>query len=202
MVTMPTLVRVGAVAGFLAPNVAFICIFLAIASYTEFSWINNALSDLGVVSGITSLIFNSGLFAAGVLGLIFAVAGLRLSFGKRWIGKLGSTVFAAATIALICIAIFNENYSPTHYLVSVAFFTLAPIALFILTYAFYLNGQRGWAAFTVAIAVTAAIPWILEFTLYYAPNVAVPEMVSALAVSVWAIVLATTMLKTKDAQSG
>jgi hypothetical membrane protein len=194
---MLTLVRIGAVAGFLAPIVAFTCIFSAIASYAEFSWINNALSDLGVVLGITSLIFNSGLFAAGVLGIIFAIAGLRTLFSKSWVGKLGSAVFGAAIIALICIAIFNENYSPTHYLVSVAFFTLGPIALFILTCAFYLNGQRGLAAFSVAIGVVAALPWILKFTLYYVPDVAIPEAVSALAVSVWAIVLATKMLRTR-----
>lgn len=196
---MPTLLRIGAAAGFLAPIVAFICIFSAIASYNEFSWANNALSDLGIVPGATRLIFNFGLFTAGFLGLIFAIAGLRCLFSESCVGKLGSAVFGAATIALVCIAIFNENYSPTHYLVSVAFFTLGPIALFILTCAFYLKSQHGLAAFTVAIGVVAALPWILEFTLYYVPDVAIPETVSDLAVSVWAIVLATKMLKTKNA---
>jgi hypothetical membrane protein len=195
---MPTLVRIGVAAGFLAPIVAFICIFSAIASYNEFSWTNNALSDLGIVPGATSLIFNFGLFIAGVLGLIFAIAGLRSLFSKSWVGKLGSTVFAATTIALIGIAIFNENYSPTHYLVSVAFFTLGPIALFILTCAFFLNGQSCLAASSVIIGVVAALPWILEFTLYYVPGVAIPETVSALAISVWAIVLATKILKTQS----
>jgi hypothetical membrane protein len=202
MVTMPTLMRIGAVAGFLAPIVAFTCIFSAIASCPEFSWTNNALSDLGIVPGITSILFNSGLLAAGVVGLIFSIAGLYGLLGKRLVGKLGSAIFAAAIIALICIAIFNENYSPTHYLVSVAFFTLGPIALFILTCAFYLNGQRGLAVFSVAVGVVAALPWILEFTLYYVPGVAIPETVSALAVSVWVIVLATKMVKMKNAQSG
>ena len=37
-----------------------------------------------------------------------------------------------ASLALIAISVFNENYSPTHYLVSVAFFVLAPISLFII----------------------------------------------------------------------
>ena len=51
------------------------------------------------------------------------------------------------------------------------------------------------AAFTAAIGAVAALPWILQFTIYYVPKVAIPEAVSALAFSVWAIVLAKIMLK-------
>lgn len=185
---------IGIVAGIATPIVAFASILTAIASYPQFSWTNNALSDLGVVAGVTGPLFNFGLIAAGVLGFIFASLGLFIYFGKSQIGKIGSAVFAAATIALICIGIFNENYSPTHYIVSVAFFVLAPIALFILTGAFYRNYQHNVAVFTVTVGITAAIPWILEFTISYVPNVAIPETISGLAVSIWAIVLARIML--------
>jgi hypothetical membrane protein len=187
--------RIGAAAGFVAPAVAFTCILSAIVSYPQFSWTNNALSDLGIVPGATQWLFNVGLCTAGVLALVFAVFGLFSFAGKSWAGRLGSAVFAAASVALVCIGIFNEHYTPTHYLVSVAFFVLAPVALFILTCSFYLNRQRGIAAFTVAVGVIAALPWILQFTLYYVPNVAVPETVSALAVSAWAIVLSAEILK-------
>jgi hypothetical membrane protein len=191
--------RVGAAAGFATPIIAFACIFAAIISYPAFSWTNNALSDLGVVSGVTGTLFNFGLIISGVLGFVFAVFGLLGFAGKTWVGKLGSAVFAAATVALILIGIFNEHFSPTHYLVSVAFFTVSPLALFILTSAFYLNGNRGLAAFTAAIGLAAAVPWILQFTIQYVPKVAIPETISALAVSIWAIVLSAEMLKTKKA---
>lgn len=189
--------RIGAASGIVAPIIAFICILTAIASYPPFSWTNNALSDLGVVSGITASLFNFGLLASGILAFNFAIFGLFTYFGKRWVGKTGSAVFAAATLALIAISVFNENFSPTHYLVSVAFFTLAPIALFILTFGFWLNHQPGMAAFTVAIGVAAALPWILLFTFNYVPNVAIPEFLSALAVSVWAMFLGKKMLTPK-----
>lgn len=189
--------RIGAAAGIATPIVAYACIFTSIISYPQFSWTNNALSDLGVVEGITGPVFNFGLIIAGVLALIFATLGLFTFMGKSSLGKVGSGFFAAATIALICIGIFNENFSPTHYIVSVAFFMLAPIGLFILTCAFYRNHQRGIAAFTVAIGLTAALPWILQFALNYVPKVAIPETISALAVSVWAIVLAKIILKPK-----
>jgi hypothetical membrane protein len=185
--------RIGADSGIIAPIIAFVCILTAIASYPTFSWTNNALSDLGVVSGITSSLFNLGLFASGVLAFIFSIFGLFTYFGKSWISKIGSTVFGAATIALIAISVFNENFSPTHYLVSVAFFSLAPIALFILTFGFWLSHQRRIAAFTVAVGVVAALPWILFFTFNYVLNVAIPEFLSALAISVWAVVIGKKM---------
>lgn len=190
--------RMGAASGITSPIIGFVCILTAIASYPTFSWTNNALSDLGVVSGITSSLFNLGLFVSGVLAFIFSIFGLFTYFGKSWISKIGSTVFGAATIALIAISVFNENFSPTHYLVSVAFFTLAPIALFILTFGFWLSHQRRIAAFTVAIGVMAALPWILFFTFNYVPNVAIPEFLSALAISVWAVVIGKKMLNLKD----
>jgi hypothetical membrane protein len=189
--------RIGAASGIVAPIVAFICILTAIASYPTFNWTNNALSDLGVVSGLTASLFNFGLFASGVLAFNFSIFGLFTYFGKSWVGKIGSIVFAAATIALIAISIFNENFSPTHYIVSVAFFTLAPIALFILTFGFWLFHQKGIAVFTVAVGIAAALPWILLFTFNYVSNVAIPEFLSAFAVSVWAVFLGRKMLNLK-----
>jgi hypothetical membrane protein len=193
---MANAMRVGAIAGLAAPILGFACILTAIASYAQFSWTQNALSDLGVVNGITGSVFNFGLVAAGALAFTFAVLSLLVWCGKSWVGKLGSAVFTAASVALVAIGIFNESYSSTHYLVSVAFFTLAPIALFILTCAFYINRQSGLAASTSAIAAAAALPWILEFTVSYAPGVAIPETLSGLAISAWVITLSAKMLRT------
>ena len=189
--------RMGGSSGIVAPIVAFIFILTAIASYPQFSWTNSALSDLGVVPGITSSLFNFGLLASGVLAFIFAIFGLYTYFGKSWVGKIGSVVFAAATLALIAISVFNEHFSPTHYLVSVAFFTLAPIALFILTVSFWICHMRGFAGFTVAVGIAAALPWLLLFGFNYVPGVAIPEFLSGLAVSVWVIVLGIRMLRSK-----
>jgi hypothetical membrane protein len=192
-----TFQRIGAVAGIATPLLAFTCILTAIGSYPAFSWTNNALSDLGVIPGITGLLFNLGLIVSGFLSFTFAVLGLYIFLRANWTGKIGSAIFAAATLALIAIGIFNENFSPTHYLVSVAFFMLAPISLFILTGAFWLSHQRSLALFTVLVGVVAALPWLLLFAFNYVPNVAVPEFLSGLAVSAWTVVLAKKMLASK-----
>ena len=189
--------RMGAYAGIAAPIVGFTCILAAIATYPQFNWTNNALSDLGIISGVTGSLFNFGLLASGLLSFNFAIFGLFTYFGENWIGKIGSSVFAAATLALIAISVFNENFSPTHYLVSVAFFVLAPISLFILSCSFWLSHKRGTAAFTVSVGLVAALPWLLLFAFNYVPNVAIPEAVSGIAVSVWVVVLGRKMLTPK-----
>ena len=187
--------RFGAVTGIFAPILAFTCILVAITSYSSFSWTSNALSDLGIIGGITGPVFNFGLCASGLLALNFAVFGLNAYLGKTWVGKIGVAVFAAATIALIAIGVFNEHYSGAHYAVSVAFFTLMPISMFIITCAFALAHHGRMAVFTVSTGFAAALPWILLFAFRYVPNVAIPEFVSGLIVSAWTIILCYKMLK-------
>jgi len=187
--------KIGAVAGLSAPVLAFTCILSAIASYPKFSWTNNALSDLGVVKGITGPLFNFGLIASGFLGFIFAVFGLFTYLRKSFVGKAGTLAFAAATVTLIAIGVFNENFSGTHYAVSVVFFVLVPVSLFIITCAFVLAHQTPTAILTVGIGVVAALSWILLFAFNYVPNVAIPETISGLAVSAWTITLGYRMMK-------
>jgi hypothetical membrane protein len=187
--------RIGASSGILSPIIGFVCIITAIATYPNFSWTNNALSDLGVIPGITALVFNFGLIASGLLAFNFAIFGLYIYFSRNNLGKIGSALFAVGSLALIAIGVFNENYSPTHYLVSVAFFTLVPIALFIITFSFLLTHQTKLAAFTFLTGVTAALPWILQFAFDYVPNVAIPEFVSGLVITAWTVTIANKMLK-------
>jgi hypothetical membrane protein len=188
--------RMGASSGIVAPILAFACILIAIVSYPQFSWANNALSDLGIIKGITGPIFDFGLFASGLLAFNFAAFGLYIYFGKSVVGKTGAVVFATASISLMAIGVFNENFSPTHYAVSVAFFTLTPIAMLIVAGAFWLKHGRKMAAFTIAAGVAAALPWVLLFAFNYVPNVAIPEFASGLVASVWAIAVGWKMLKT------
>lgn len=181
--------------GFAAPFVAFVFISAAIASNPSFSWTGNALSDLGVVPGLTSVLFTIGLCGGGILSLAFAVLGLYSYAGEKTLGKVGAAFFAAATFSLILIGVFNEHFRPTHYIVSVMFFFFAPLAFFILTAAFYRDHKRKLAAFTIVTGLVAAIPWILQLTIHYVPEVAIPETVSGLTVAVWVIVLSKLMLK-------
>jgi hypothetical membrane protein len=186
---------IGALIGLAVPILAFTCIFIAISSYPAFSWTHNALSDLGVVPGMTSQTFNFGLFASGFLGFTFAITGLFNYFDDNRVGKAGALTFAAATLALMSIGIFNEDFRPTHFIVSVLFFAILPIALWVITAGLYFKRETKLAVFTVAASIAAATPWILYYTIHYVPNVAIPEFISSMAGSIWLVVICLKMLK-------
>jgi hypothetical membrane protein len=190
-----SLQRIGAASGIVTPVLAFTCILIAVASYPQFSWTNNALSDLGIIAGITGPLFNFGLYTSGLFAFNFAVFGLFTYLEKSWVGKIGAVTFVATGLALMGIGFFPENVVPWHYLFSVAFFVLLPISLLVITVAFALERQTKMALFTLLIAIAAALPWILLFAVRYVSGVAIPEFASAVAGSVWAVVLSYKMFK-------
>jgi hypothetical membrane protein len=82
-----------------------------------------------------------------------------------------------------------------HYFVSVAFFVLLPVSMLVIVGAFWLMGQVRMAVFTFLVAIFAAAPWVLLFSVRYVSGVAIPEFVSGLAGAVWAVVLSGKMLR-------
>src|SRR3990170_6975438 len=181
-------------AGILAPVFGFTLIGLAIVSFPEFSWTDNALSDLGVVPGTTSSLFNVGLLLSGLVTFNFAV-GLFTFLGDRVLGKIGSVLFVLASLSLIGIGVFTENARPFHFVFSVALFTLMPIALLVIAGYYAFSHQKLMAVFTLSVAVVAASPWVLLSLVRYVPGVAIPELVSALAGAAWTITVGYKMFK-------
>lgn len=186
--------KVSGVCGILTPIVAFACTLLSIAFYPQFSWTNNALSDLGVISGPTSAVFNSGLIVSGVLIILFGT-GLPVLLGKRLLGKISASVLILDAIALGAIGVFPENARPIHYYASVAFFALLPVSMFLITATFLLTARRKIGLFTLLAAVVAAAVWIAQFSVRFVPGAAVPEAISALSGLVWFVVLGFKMMK-------
>ena len=186
--------KIAGIGGVATPIVSYVCIFSAIASWPQFSWVENALSDLGVQQGITAPLFNVGLVASGFLSLVFAVGLFRLG-GKSLLSRVGAVVFVLACVSLIGIGVFNESFSPTHFFVSVAFFVLLPVSLLVFVGGFWFAGRRRAAIFTLVVAFAAAVPWVLQFGIHYVSNVAVPEFVSSVAGTLWMVVLSFKMLK-------
>lgn len=184
---------IGGIVGLCATVFVFACILVAIASWRQFSWTNNALSDLGVQNGITAIVFNSGLIIGGILFAVFAT-GL-FGYFHNLAGKVGAAVFVLACVMLIAIGTFNEHFSPIHYLVSVGLFTLMPISMLIFVVAFWVQRERVLGTFTLACSLVAAAVWVLELTVHYVPAVAIPEFVSGFAGAVWVTVLSWSMLK-------
>jgi hypothetical membrane protein len=186
--------KVSGTCGFLAAVLAFAFILSAVASDPQFSLVNNALSDLGVVSGVTAVLFNSGLIVGGVLCFVFAT-GLFVFLGNRAVGRIGASVLVLASLALAAIGVFPESVGSVHLFVSVAFFVLLPVSMLFISGAFWLTSQVRVAVFTLLVAFVAAAPWVLLFSVRYVSGVAIPEFVSGLAGAVWAVVLSGKMLR-------
>jgi hypothetical membrane protein len=132
--------KVSGVCGIPSPIIAFTCVFFAIASWPPFSWTDNALSNLGVQEGNTSVLFNFGLIVSGVLALVFAF-GLFISVGKKAGARMGAFIFALAALTLIAIGIFPETAKPMHFFASVTFFLSYPISVFFYIVTFFQMGK-------------------------------------------------------------
>lgn len=184
--------KVSGICGILAPVVAFAGIFGAIASYPQFSWTENALSDLGVVPGITRMLFNYGLIVAGALTLVFSTRLRDVLPGK--LGAIAAVLFALVAIDLAAIGIFTEEFRPTHYYVSLIFFSLFPISLFFAVASLYKKNERKLAAITLALSVAAILAWAIQESIGFGKNVAIPETIAALSIGIWAAIVGWKML--------
>jgi hypothetical membrane protein len=186
--------KIAGILGLATPIFVFVCISATIVSWSSFSWTENALSDLGVQWGLTANLFNTGLTVGGLLFMVFA-AGLFKYFGKQVTGKVAACLLFVACLALAGIGVFNETYSPTHYIVSVMLFTFMPISLLVFVGNFWQARKRKLSMLTLTLGLIAAVPWILQLTVHYVSNVAIPETVSGVAGAVWTMVFGYLMLK-------
>lgn len=184
--------KVSAICGSLAPIVAFTCILLSIISSSNFNWFNNALSDLGVEKGVTSVLFNLGLIVSGVLLWIFGL-GFFMSFRKNALTVAATLSYMIDVFALVMIGIFNENSKPLHYCFSLAFFILFPVSTLMVCSAFFRLKRQKMGFFTLATGAFAAIVWAVQFLVEPFQGVAIPETLSALAACAWVVVMSVDM---------
>jgi hypothetical membrane protein len=189
------------ICGVLAPVIGFMCVLFAVASYSQFSWFDNALSDLGVVGGVTAVLFNFGLIVSGVLTFVFGL-GLFAFLHKKVPGVAGALIFILDAWALTLIGIFPESARPMHYYASVAFFALFPVSMFLICAEFLSSSRIKMGLLTFITATFAAIVWIIQFTVTPVPGVAIPETLSALAASAWVVVLGLKMFRDASHSNG
>jgi len=209
--------RVPGICGVLAPIIGFVGMLFATQLYSDFSWFDNALSDLGVVEGLTASLFNYGLIISGVLALIFGL-GL-FAFPRKTVvetntvtskaaiqsrtrakravtkvlGIVGALIFVAGALALTLTGIYPESAKPMHYYSSVAFFVLIPVSMFVISAKFLLSSRVRMGLFAFIAAACAGIVWLVQFTVRPVAGDAIAETLSALAVSAWIVVLGFKM---------
>lgn len=182
--------RAAGLCGVASPIIALALISLAISMSPWFSWTENALSDLGV-RGTAAVLFNSGLVIGGILTGIFAV-GLRETLRSRTLSHAGALIFVLDAAALCAIGVFPETTGKIHFYVSVAFFTLFPIAMFLIGASMTrFSSERKLGLFTVLVGLVAAVIWAFQWD-----GVAIPEIVAGVSASAWSIIFGTRLLLT------
>ena len=167
--------KICALFGVVGPLVAYVSIGVSIAFSPWFSWERNALSDLGhvVKSGVAPM-YNFGLLLTGFLIMIYAVTALRGY--ARWTSY--SLVISAFILQLI--AAFDETYGLLHSVVSFLFFV--SLGLTSIMYAVERRSSLAVIAFIIGL-----FSWVFYWAGIYSAGVAVPEIVSSVAVLPWFI---------------
>ena len=183
------MLKVAGGCGVAGPLVALSLIALAISSSPEFSWTENALSDLGV--GGSAGLFNSGLIIGGLLIGVFAV-GLWKSIRGRTLGNVGGFTFLLTAAALCAVGIFPETAGDIHLYVSVAFFVLLVISLWLVGAALVQLREKMLGLLLIIVGLFAAAVWAL-YSVW--PSLALPETISALAAFACLIVLGVRLFR-------
>jgi hypothetical membrane protein len=153
----------------LVPIVTFYSsIALAILFSPWFSWVNDALSDLGhATRSAAAPIFNFGLVLTGALIIIFSV--LFIYRHAKWT----ACSFVIMGFSMQLVGAFNETYGPLHSFVSVLLF-LSLLACSLV----YFAEKRCYLAL---ITPLAAIAWVMYFQGIFFEGVALPEIISSFA---------------------
>ena len=185
--------RICAFSGFLSPLIAYSLIYLAIIHAPWFSWLTNALSDLGAVP-ISGQYFNTGLIISGLLESIFCV-GLFFSV-KMIINYVGVFLLLLNSFSLIGIGLFPETAGRIHFYFSVAFFLLLFLSLLFLGFFYFrVVHSIGLGVLGLFCSISSLIIWLIPWNVMGVYGVAIPELLSSFFGSVWVMSASIAILK-------
>lgn len=159
-----------------------------------FDWQDNAISDFGVHS--VAPLFNTSLISCGIMCSVFA-AGMVMRH-RPLLLRSGMLVFLMASISLVGIGVFTEDYSPHHYYFSVAFFVLLLVACLVLSPHFLLRKDaRLTGALGLCVVALGVFGWTYHFTVGWGSNVAIPEAMTFVPGGLWFAAVGWASLKKK-----
>jgi hypothetical membrane protein len=184
-----TMRRAGALCG-LAAVVAFVALYsLAMHLDTEYVFMENYLSDLGVREGAWA--FNSGVIAAGLLFMVMDVLAVAPALGRGRAATASVALLVLAAAFLMGVGVFTEDAGGLHGFVSYGFFLTMLVALGILSYVLYTGGSLGTPALIATLAA-------LVFGLALLPFGGTPpvETLAVLAILAWGLFMSVMLFRT------
>jgi len=187
----------------------FICIGVSIWLTPWFSWTDHFLSEIAgsfedtsvwAARGITSIIFNSGLILAGLIGILFVILIKKTKLFQTSIGSIGIFVLFVDMSALCGVGIFPITYSQMHCFFSVVLFCLIPICLFIIAHEIgKLYGKRWWIIVNLISIISLCVCCLFLFTPHLSSyNKAIGEMVMLCSLYLTFVILGIKLVNTKS----
>ncbi|RNJ26143.1 DUF998 domain-containing protein [Halosegnis longus] len=165
--------------------VSFVAILTAVGTASWFSWAGNALSDLGVSSGVARPIFNYGLVATGVIALGFVPALWQTA--DHLAHRVAVVPFVIAMVGVAGVGLFPSSQETPH-----AIAAITAYLAFMATPAVYgvgdlLVGARRRGVATIASALVHLGFWVVWATQLQdvLPGLAVPEFVGSTLFNAW-----------------
>ena len=161
--------------GIVGPLIAMVFIGLSIVLSPWFNWSQNALSDLGhSVNSDVAALFNFGLLLTGFFVTLYSLT-IFCNYAKK------TSYFLVFTgLFLQFIAMFDEVYGSLHFIVSVMFF----VALTFASISYSLEKKSLLAGLA---AIVSTLSWIMYGLDFYNSGIAVPEIMSCVAGSLWVV---------------
>jgi hypothetical membrane protein len=188
-----------ALMGLLAPVIAMVSISVSILLSPDFSFKNNALSDLGHWTRtdigpnpfLRALIFNVGLITTGIL----------MSVTTIWLMKriednpttLSLTPLLLSVLSLTSIGIFSEDIPiqiggfTLHFIASVGFFSTFPLSMWLTGFSLLRYEKLRWfSLLSLLLPFTSIYLWWGTFKGRFPwTGVAIPEMITAFTSIIW-----------------
>ncbi len=168
--------------GLVAVAVGWITIITSIIVNPWFSIFRNALSDLGALGLETRIVFNTGIFAASVLGILYSI--YLMTCLRSRLGAASSSIFLIGAIHLTLVSLFPEGTYP-HRFVSYEFFILVGVAVFLIGFSLIVEGGRTWGLLSILLSIigfTSAfiVPW---------PSVGLLEVFAITLLTAWLVLM-------------
>jgi hypothetical membrane protein len=186
--------------GIVGPLITYIFIAIAILLSPWFSWITNALSDLGniVTHTASAPVFNYGLMIGGVVMGLFAI-GTVLEVKSNIMGLLGALTLVSSAIGIFFVGVFPENFLLPHAISAFTYFISIIVGSLFFGVAYVTrNSTKILGIFILALGIVAAAGLFLLPFVIQLPGAAIPEMIGSLAQYIWAILICARLLSGKD----
>lgn len=184
-------IRLSGICGIILPIYTITLFSCGIFSSPNFSWTENAISDLGRLEYGTSC-FNYGLVIIGILLLFFSI-GLHLLLIEQ---RTGPTIFALSAIYLIGVGIYPLPL-PEHIDISGLFFIAFPIGFLIFGLVNYNSRTQFLKKMGYAALILVIIDAIAPLTLLFFKGIAIPEVIVIIPGFIWCLFLGFYMISYK-----